>query len=245
MTQNNTKEISEYPMRINKYLAHHNYSTRRGADTLIENGNVTINGQRAQLGDKVFENDVVRVAGAVEQEHVYLAYYKPRGVVTFGAQAGEKEIKEILNFDQPVFPLGRLDKDSEGLIIMTNDGRITERLLDPKYHHEKEYAVEIDGEVTHKFLVAMRNGIAIDLGQETYKTKPAKIRKTGKHNFEIVLTEGKNRQIRKMCGTFGYKVTELKRIRVLNIQLDSVKSGQFRKIKGAELKEFLEILNRA
>jgi 23S rRNA pseudouridine2604 synthase len=239
MTQNNEPE---FPMRINKYLAYKKYATRRGADKLITEGLVTINGKPAELGDRVNENDLVQVDDIAPQQNVYLAYYKPRGIVTMGAQQGERAITDVLNFDMPVFPLGRLDKDSEGLIIVTNDGRITESLLAPESGHEKEYSVTIDRPLTHAMLSQLKSGVRIDVGRKRYKTKPAKVRRTSKMSFDIVLTEGKNRQIRKMTGAVGAKVTNLKRIRIMNIELKNLKSGQYRILKGRELKNFLEEL---
>lgn len=239
MTQNNT---SEFPMRINKYLAIKKYATRRGADKLIEDGLVTINGKLAKLGDKVEENDVVEVDEVTPEENAYLAYYKPRGIVTVGAQQGEREIADVFSPDVSLFPLGRLDKDSEGLIIMTNDGRITESLLAPENAHEKEYSVTTDRPLTHTMLTQLKSGVRIDIGRKRYKTKPAKVRRTSKNSFDIVLTEGKNRQIRKMTGAVGAKVTNLTRIRIMNIELGNLKPGQYRILKGRELKTFLKEL---
>lgn len=220
----------QFPVRLNKYLAHMNYSTRRGADMLIEQGKVFINGKVATLGDKVHEKDSVKVTGETKKDYVYYAYYKPRGIVTIGAQQDEKEIADVAKFPEKVFPIGRLDKDSEGLIIMTNDGRITQELLDPDYDHEKEYQITVDRPITHQFLVGLKNGVRIDVGRKKYMTRPSLVKKNSKFSFDIVLTEGKNRQIRKMCGTLGFKVTKLKRFRIMNITLRGLKPGQFRKI---------------
>jgi len=224
-------------MRINKYLAQEGYATRRGADALIEEGKIFINGKLARLGDNVSDEDKVVVKGVKPPKHVYLAYYKPRGVVTIGArrERGEKEIKDVALFNDSVFPIGRLDKESEGLIIMTNDGRITNHLIGPTSETDKEYRVTVDRPITHQMLVKMRTGISIDVGRKKYKTKRTKIRRVDKNTFDIVLTEGKNRQIRKMAGSLGYKVTSLKRMQVGAITLESLKPNQFRKISRESL----------
>lgn len=234
----------EKEIRLNKYLADKNYASRRGADELIASGKVFINGEKAELGTKVKETDEVTVEGYESKPHEYYAYYKPKGIVTFGAQNDEKEIKNISNLPKDIFPMGRLDKDSEGLIIMTNDGRITEALLSPYAEHEKEYRVTIDKPVVHQFLIRMNQGVNIGkVGAiKNYKTKPAKIRKVSSKSFDIILTEGKNRQIRKMAGALGSKVTGLKRFRIMNISLGQLKPNTFRKIKDVELKNFLREL---
>ncbi len=227
-----------FPMRINKYLAHKNYTTRRGADLLISSGKVLKNGKRAVLGDQVKETDKVTLVGMKEAEYVYYAYYKPIGVSTIGGPTEEKSISDVIEFPEHVFPLGRLDKDSEGLILMTNDGRLTDKLLNPANDHDKEYLVTLEEEITHAFLVKMNLGVKIG----DYKTKKTKIRRVDKHSFEIILTEGKNRQIRRMCGNLGFKVKYLKRIRVMNILLGKLKPNQFRKLTSAELKTLFKDL---
>ena len=229
-------------VRLNKYLADNNYSTRRGADKLIEEGNVLVNGKVAKLGTKVGPEDEVVVVGSKPKPYVYYAYYKPRGVVTFGAQGKEKEIKGVSGLPDDVFPIGRLDKDSEGLLILTNDGRITKALLDPDQEHEKEYQVTVEKEITHQFLVRLRQGVHIGkVGSiRNYRTKPCKIRRVDKRTFDIVLTEGKNRQIRKMAGSQGYKVLNLVRFRVGDIELGKLKPNQYRKLKKAEVAAFFE-----
>lgn len=230
------KEI--FPMRINKYLAHKNYATRRGADSLISAGKVFINGKRAVLGDQVTESDKVTIQGFEAPDYVYYAYYKPAGVSTVVSAVDEKSIEDVAKFPERVFPLGRLDKDSEGLLLMTNDGRLTDKLLNPKNDHDKEYLVTLEEEVTHAFLVKMNLGVRIG----DYKTKKTKIRRVDKHSFEIILTEGKNRQIRKMCANLGFKVKYLKRIRVMNILLGKLKPNQWRKLTAVELKTLFKDL---
>lgn len=236
MTPNKNKK--EDTVRLNKYLADKGIATRRSADELIKNGLVLINNKKANLGDFVGPNDNVEVKQKKDADRlVYYAYNKPVGVTTVGKQPGEKEIKDVTKFPFPVFPVGRLDKDSGGLIIMTNDGRITKKLLDPKYDHEKEYLVEVNKPVDHMFMVRLRDGVKLGRGETT---KKAKVRKVEPRKFEIVITEGKNRQIRRMCAVFNYDVKKLTRIRVMNIVLGKLKSGQLRELKGKELQDFLK-----
>jgi 23S rRNA pseudouridine2604 synthase len=231
---------SLYPMRINKYLAHKKYCTRREADEHIAHGRVLINGKKAQLGDKVNETDTVKV-DLPKSDFRYLAYYKPRGVITHSAQKDidpdEQEIKEILPV-QGVFPVGRLDKDSYGLIILTDDGRLTDALLNPEHEHEKEYEVLTREKPPSYFAKKLEAGI--DIGG--YVTKQCSIVKRGDKKFTFTITEGKKHQIRRMCGALGQSVGDLKRTRILNIRLGALKIGQYRKITGPELKEFLDTL---
>lgn len=224
--------------RINKYLAEKNYATRRGADELVSAGKVLINGKVAKLGDQVREDDIVSVKDFETKDYVYYAYYKPSGVVTLGKELGAKNIEETVKFPERVFPLGRLDKDSEGLLIMTNDGRLTDKLLNPKFDHEKEYLVEVDREITHEFLVKMSHKVDIGI----HVTNKSKIRRVDKNHFEIILSEGKNRQIRRMCGVLGFGVRKLKRFRVVNILLGKLKPNQYRKLSTKELETFLKNL---
>ncbi len=221
--------------RINKYLKDKGYSTRKGADTLIQKGLVLLNGKKAVLGDIVNDTDTVTVK-KFDQSFLYFAYNKPIGIVTTTPTKGEKEIIKSAKFPKGVFPVGRLDKDSHGLIIMTNDGRVTDRLLSPSHDHEKEYAVKIDAPYKENFLEKMGNGITID----DYKTKPAKLKRLSKDSFSITLTEGKNRQIRRMCEAFGYHVKDLKRIRIMNITLGTIKENESRQLSKSEEEEFLK-----
>ncbi|MFT5280916.1 MAG: 23S rRNA pseudouridine2604 synthase [Flavobacteriaceae bacterium] len=233
-------------IRINTYLQKEGYASRRGADTLIEKGIVFVNGEKATIGQKIdAEKDTVTVEGKDKLEYIYCAYYKPRGIVTVNAQDEEEEIKDVLNDmqDKSLFPVGRLDKESEGLIILTNDGRVTSALTGKDTVFEKEYRVSIDRDITNTFIQKMRNGVTINIGIKKYVTKPTQIRKVTNTSFDIILTEGKNRQIRKMSGACGGKVTMLKRIRIETISLGRLKAGQLKLIKGDELKEFLTLLN--
>lgn len=235
------------PLRLNTYLQQQGYASRRGADTLIEKGLVLVDGKTASIGQKIDpEKATVEVKGIEKIDYVYCVYNKPRGIVTVNAQGDEEEIKDTLNEDMKaknLFPVGRLDKESEGLIVLTNDGRITKALTGKDTVFEKEYRVTIDRNLTNTFLQKMRNGVVIDLGSKKYTTKPTKIRKVTDATFDIVLTEGKNRQIRRMTGACGAKVTVLKRIRIENLTLNKLKPSQLRILKGTELEEFLTILN--
>jgi pseudouridine synthase len=230
-----------FPMRINKYLAQNNYSTRRGADDIIKDRRVFINGKLATLGDKVSKTDKVEVRfHGKPKPHVYIAYNKPRGVVTHSAQKekGEKEIKDAVPV-KGVFPIGRLDKDSHGLIILTDDGRITERLLGPKYLHEKEYLVKTKNPLRSSFKDKMEAGVKID----NEVTKKCKVEIINDRLFKVILTEGKKHQIRRMCVALFQEVEDLKRTRIMNIQLAGLKDGQYRNIEGEELNKFLKSLS--
>lgn len=231
-------------MRINKYLAHAGHATRRGADELIESKKVLINGRIAVLGDKVEKTDKVELRdGHKPKEYKYFAYHKPKGVVTHSPQEeDEEDIKENLTkFPElaDVFPVGRLDKASHGLIILTNDGRVTDRLLNPEYDHEKEYVVKTRDRLRDSFQMHMEKGVTLEDG---YVTKPTKVKLLGDHAFAVTLTEGKKHQIRRMLSALHNDVVELKRVKVMNISLGALPPGSFRPIDGAPLKVFLKSL---
>jgi len=230
----------KYPIRINRYLALNNYATRRDADELIKKGLIFINEKKAILGSQVQEGDKVTVSDrAPKKKYVYYAYNKPFGIST-NKDSNAKDILETTKFPTAVFPIGRLDKDSYGLIIMTNDGRITDRLLSPKYVHEKEYVVKTDLNISDKFIELIQAGVRFD----GIMSKKCKARRKGeqKDTFYITLTEGKKRQIRRMCEALHHQVIDLKRVRVMNIELDGLASGEYRVIKDRELGEFLKLL---
>jgi len=231
-----------FPVRINKYLAEQKIASRREADVMIEKKQVIVNGKVAVLGQMVEDGDKVQISGTLKK-YVYLAYYKGRGVITHSPGEGEVDIAMRLKKDYSltnVSPIGRLDKDSEGLIILTNDGRITGPLLDPEAKHEKEYEVTVDKPVTGMFIKLMEIGVDI----EGYKTKPAKVTasKANQKRFNLILTEGKKHQIRRMCAALGYQVQNLKRVRIMNIKLGDVKPNQYRKIADVELKALMKEL---
>ncbi|MEK7148173.1 MAG: pseudouridine synthase [Patescibacteria group bacterium] len=237
----------KYPIRINKYLAEEKHSTRRGADELISKGSVFINGRVAKLGEMVNEGDKVEVRfrAGLKKKLIYLAYNKPRGVVTHSADSGDEDIKDKVPV-KGVFPVGRLDKDSSGLIILTNDGRVTKRLLSPEFYHEKEYVVTTKERLRSSFKEKMEAGV--EIGDEL--TRPCKVEILGENppshkvsegqgKFKIILTEGKNRQIRRMCAALFQEVATLKRVRVMNIEIGDLKENQWRNIEGEELSTFL------
>ena len=227
-----------YPIRINKYLSLSKISTRKEADTLIEKGLIFINGRKAKLGDKVSEYDIVEVSEDVfNKKYVYYAYNKKVGIST-NKEINSKDILSVTRFKEKVFPIGRLDKDSHGLIIMTNDGRVTDRLLSPIYTHDKEYIVKVEPNITENFIRLIQNGVRFD----KYTSKKCKAWKINKNTFHIILTEGKKRQIRRMCEALHHHVVDLKRIRVMNIELGNIKEGEYEEIKGKELEEFLKLL---
>ncbi|MCK4918770.1 MAG: pseudouridine synthase [Candidatus Pacebacteria bacterium] len=224
-----------YPIRINKYLAEKKICSRREADELIKNGKIIINGKVAELGEMVLESDEVVVDGNLKKL-VYLAYNKPKGVVTHTGQEGETSISDIIKLDTDVYPLGRLDKDSRGLILLTNDGRVTDKLLNPIYSHDKEYIVKVNKFIDENFENEMINGVQIGGG---YKTKKCVFKKIDDFTFSIILIEGKNRQIRNMCKVLGFGVVDLKRVRVMNVELNDLKQGRYRVINNEELDKFL------
>lgn len=229
-------------MRLNKYLAHQGIASRREADELIAKGKVLINGKKAEMGQKVTEGDEVELVGKTKKKQYY-AYYKGRGVITHSPDENEIDIATRLAKDYGltgVNPIGRLDKDSEGLLILSNDGRITGPLLDPENGHEKEYDVQVDKSLSGMSKRIMEAGVDI----EGYQTKPATVISNPKNakRFRIILTEGKKHQIRRMCAALGMQVQTLKRVRVMNIELGKLKPNQYRKIQGEELNEFLKNL---
>src|ERR1035437_9643740 len=233
------KTADEYPMRINKYLAHEGISTRRGADELIARGKVLVNGRVATLGEKVNKGDKVELRGKTNaKKFLYYAYNKPIGVITHSPQLGEEDVKQNAKLSPDVFPVGRLDKDSSGLIILTNDGRVTDRLLNPEYDHDKEYKVRTLDPLRDSFRKHMEAGVDI----EGYMTAPCQVRKTGPNSFNITLTEGKKHQIRRMVSAMHNTVTGLERTRILNIKLDDLKPNATRPIQGEELAPFLSLI---
>ncbi len=231
-------EESPKNIRINKYLAMQGVTTRRDADKIIEAGKVTINGRKAVLGDRVNEGDKVEVLKKLKNNFVYFAYYKPRGIITHSPQDGETDIVSLIKI-KGVFPIGRLDKDSEGLILLTNDGRITDRLLNPKYEHDKEYIVKTRVPIKEFQLKVMKKGMDL----EGMTTAPCKTRLIDDKLFAITISEGQKHQIRRMCDALTLPIDSLKRVRVMNIKLGQLKPNEYRKIEGEELKEFLKSLS--
>ncbi|MBT0548463.1 23S rRNA pseudouridine(2604) synthase RluF [Riemerella anatipestifer] len=223
-------------VRINKYLSEVGFCSRREADKILEQGRITINGKIPELGTKVSAEDEIRVDGKLitepKEEHVYIAFNKPVGIVcTTDTKREKNNIIDYIKYPKRIFPIGRLDKPSEGLILLTSDGDIVNKILRARNNHEKEYIVRVDKPITNKFLEQMRAGVPI-LGTVTRKCE---VEQLDKMQFRIVLTQGLNRQIRRMCEYLGYEVKKLKRIRIMNIHLD-LPIGKWRELTPNEMK---------
>ena len=228
--------------RINKYLSEVGFCSRREADKLLEQGRITINGKKPELGTKVSDADEICVDGKnikkTEEKHVYIAFNKPIGIVcTTDTKREKNNIVDYINHPKRIFPIGRLDKPSEGLILLTSDGDIVNKILRARNNHEKEYIVRVDKPITPKFLEKMRNGVPI---LDTI-TKKCEVEQIDTLQFRIVLTQGLNRQIRRMCEYLGYEVKKLKRIRIMNIKLD-LPIGKWRDLTDAEMKKLAQLL---
>ncbi|WP_312076574.1 23S rRNA pseudouridine(2604) synthase RluF [Chryseobacterium sp.] len=231
--------------RINKYLSEVGYCSRRAADKLLEEGRITINGKIPELGTKVSDEDLVEVDGKPikesEEKPVYIAFNKPIGIVcTTDTQREKNNIVDYINHPKRIFPIGRLDKPSEGLILLTSDGDIVNKILRARNNHEKEYIVRVDKPFTPRFLEKMRNGVPI---LDTV-TKKCEVDRIDDMTFRIVLTQGLNRQIRRMCEYLGYEVKKLKRIRIMNIKLD-LPLGKWRDLTEAEMKDLNLLLENS
>ena len=229
------------PVRLNKYLSEAGVCSRREADRLIETGRVTVDGQRAQTGMRIVPGQVVKVGNKVvskQDEMIVLAVNKPRGIVCTEERRERDSIVRFLNYPVRVTYIGRLDKDSHGLLLMTNNGDIINKMMRAANKHEKEYKVTVDKEITEEFLKKMTAGVPI---LDTV-TRPCTVKKIGKYTFSIILTQGLNRQIRRMCEALGYEVKDLLRVRVMNITLDGLKDGQYRKLTDQELNELYDQL---
>lgn len=230
--------MAEAEIRLNKYLAQCGICSRRDADRLIDEGRVIVNGQKATMGVRVTGQEKIVVNGKVLQtpnEKKVLAYYKPVGVTcTEKDKFAKKTISDCFHYPVRVTYAGRLDKDSEGLMIMTNDGELIDRMMRGANRHEKEYVVKVNKEVTEAFLDELAGGVW--LKELEKKTRACEVEKLGKYTFRIVLTQGLNRQIRRMCQAFGYEVQSLKRIRIMNIDIKDLKPGQYRELTEEELR---------
>ena len=229
-------------MRINKFISEAGQASRRGADKLITEGRVTINGKRATIGSQVEPGDDVRVNGNqlfVARNNVYIALNKPVGITSTTEKGVKGNIVDLVNHPFRVFHIGRLDKDSEGLILLTNDGDIVNEILRSENQHEKEYIVSVDRPITPEFLKQMSEGVNI---LDTV-TLPCKVEQLSKYDFKIILTQGLNRQIRRMCEELGYNVYRLQRIRIMNIQLDNLPVGQWRYLSKKEKAQLFQALN--
>lgn len=234
MEQNNSKK------RINKFIRETGLCSRREADSMIEQGRVKINGKKAELGDKVDFNDHIEVDGKLmnaKPELIYIALNKPRGITCTTESHVKGNIVDFVNYPERIFPIGRLDKDSEGLIFLTNDGDIVNKILRAGNNHEKEYIVTVDKPITNKFIKDMSNGVPI-LDTVTKKCFAEKI---SKYKFKIILTQGLNRQIRRMCSYLEYNVVKLKRIRIMNVTLENLPIGKWRYLTNKEMNTINEM----
>lgn len=229
-------------VRLNRFIGEAGVASRRAADRMIEEGRVTLNGRPAVLGDRVLPGDEVRVDGepvSKEEEDIVIAYYKPAGVTCTSSPDDPDNVIDRIGHHKRIYSIGRLDKDSEGLLLLTNNGRLADGIMRSRAGHEKEYIVRVDREVTPAFVAGMAAGVPI-LGDRV--TRRCVVEKTGDREFRIVLTQGLNRQIRRMCGHFGYGVTRLIRVRVMNITLEGLRPGGCRDIAAAERAELQRLL---
>jgi 23S rRNA pseudouridine2604 synthase len=228
-------------MRINKYLSKAGYCSRREADKLIGNCSVRVNGKVVNIGYEVEELDIVMIDGEIieiVENDEYILLNKPRGITVTTLSSDDSNVIDFINYEKRIFPVGRLDKDSEGLLLLTNDGEIVNKILKSKYDHEKEYIVTVNKRINKDFLNKMQGEVKIDVGT----TKKSKVKFINDNTFSIIITQGLNRQIRKMCEIFDYKVTNLRRVRVVNIELGNIPTGKWRKLEKNELRDLFEII---
>ena len=230
-------------IRINKFFTEHGICSRREADRLIESGAITINGRVARLGDQVTSTDVIAREGQViswGKPHLYLKYHKPIGVTTTTESHIARNIIAEIAHHERIFPIGRLDKDSSGLILLTNDGNIVNEILRTEFGHEREYMVQVDHPFDQAFLDQMATGVVI-LGS---RTRPCQMMRVGRDQFRIVLTEGRNRQIRRMCQALGYRVVKLHRTRIMHITIERLQVGEWRELSSDEREQLLIAVGR-
>lgn len=238
------KQDSDQGIQINKYISNSGFCSRREADKLVEDARVTINDDIALPTSRVQTGDIVAIDGEKiksKQRPIYIALNKPIGVTSTTDMSDKTNIIRFMNHPKRIFPVGRLDKDSEGLILLTNDGDIVNKILRSSNNNEKEYVVTVDKELTHEMIKQMGTGVRI-LGEVT---KPCYIRQEGQRRFRIILKQGLNRQIRRMCETFGYKVKTLKRIRIMHIHLGNLATGKWRYLTPQEMDELERALENA
>lgn len=231
-------------MRINKYLSFAGFASRRKADELIKEGKITINDRIAILGDEVSKKDIVKCENTVikrKSNDVILLFNKPKGIVCTSEKREKNNIIDYINYPVRIFNVGRLDRDSHGLILLTNMGELSNKVLKARNYHEKEYIVTVDKKITDGFLKCLREGIYLKDLETT--TRPCKVWKTKDKEFHIILTQGLNRQIRRMCKECHYKVIDLFRIRIMNLDITGIKEGKYREIKEFEYNELLKILH--
>ena len=238
------KGFDNMPIRLNKYLSEVGYCSRREADRLITAEKVTVNGTLPELGQKVDETDEIKVEGKDIKKNskmVYLALNKPKGITCTTDLKDPTNIVDFMKYPLRIFHIGRLDKDSEGLIFMTNDGDIVNKILRSGNNHEKEYVVKVDQQITIQFIKIMASGVNI-LGQ---MTKPCHVEKIDEFHFRITLTQGLNRQIRRMCSALNFHVTRLMRVRIMNVTIDNVKPGKWRYLTNAEVAELKQLTKQS
>lgn len=235
------RTASREPVRLNKYMSDAGVCSRRQADRYVEEGRVTVDGQTAVMGQKVTPAQKICLDGKeilVNRKRIVLAVNKPQGIVCTTEKREKDNIVDFIGYPERIYPMGRLDKDSEGLILMTNDGELMDQILRARNYHEKEYIVRVNRPVTMDFLSRMRKGVPI---LDTV-TRPCKVEKIGSNMFKIVLTQGLNRQIRRMCEALDYRVRWLKRVRIMNINLGQLPVGEYREVTGKELDELMQML---
>lgn len=227
-------------IRLNKYISNSGYCSRREADRLIEKGVVTIDGMIAEMGSKVLTHQCVMVNGYIikpKQSFVYIALHKPAGIICTTDQSVNGNIVDYIQYKEPIFPIGRLDRDTSGLILMTNDGDIVNKILRSSHHHEKEYLVSVNKKIDDSFITGMAAGVKIynPVNNSYQITKPCEIKQLGQRAFRLILTQGLNRQIRRMCTAFDYQVVRLQRVRIMNVELGKMSSGAWRYLTEEEL----------
>lgn len=232
-------------MRLNNYISSTGMCSRREADKLIQQRKVLINGKIAQIGQSVEPNDVVKVNGrkiTPKKQHVYIALNKPVGITCTTERHIKDNIIDYINYPERIFPVGRLDKPSEGLIILTSDGTIVNKILRSENNHEKEYVVTVDKNITDKFITDMQNGVRIfnPVNNKYVITNKCKVTKVNNKTFKIILSQGLNRQIRRMCEVFGYNVTKLQRIRIMNLTIKGIAPGKWRKLTDKEVQSLIK-----
>ena len=233
-------------VRINKFLSEAGVCSRREADRQLEAGNTTIDGKVATTGERVYPGQRVCFNGkevTKEEEMILLALNKPVGIVCTTASFDKHNVVDFVNYPKRVYPVGRLDKDSEGLLLLTNNGEIVNKMMRAGNHHEKEYIVTVNKPVTDSFIHGMANGVPlVELGATTRKCH---VKQTGKREFKIILTQGLNRQIRRMCEYFGYRVEKLRRVRIMNIELGDLEVGKYRKVTPDEFKTLSKLIENS
>ena len=240
---NGDEKMASQGVRINKFLSEAGVCSRREADRQIEQGTVQIDDRVAVAGDRVFEGQVVTFQGrqvAKEEEMILLAFHKPVGIVCTAEKREKNNVIDFINYPKRIYPIGRLDKESEGLLLLTNNGDIVNKMMRSGNRHEKEYLVTVNKTVTESFVRGLAGGVPlVELGTVTRKCR---VEKTGRNQIRIILTQGLNRQIRRMCEYFGYRVTKLERVRIMNIHLGELKPGEYREVSEQEYKQLLALI---